>query len=253
MAYRFTNTDKWNDAWFSNLKPMEKLLFMYLCDNCDIAGFIEVNFKNWGSFIGTDKRTIEGALKGLQRGLLYSLEKDCIFIRNYLKHQKNLPLNPDKNPSHRGVIKRIELYSLKFDIQDITIFIEGASKGLGSPTGNGNGNGNTLKEAKKNFIYSDFYDKEIEKSGQNENYIKVVKALYGENNLSVPLDSVLKMPIQLNYEQFKKILWIKDNYKISIIEILEQMENWKGLKDRKTVYQTFLTFAKRIKPEIKWK
>ena len=43
MAYRFTDTNKWHDAWFSSLKPLEKLLFNYLCDNCDIAGFIEIN------------------------------------------------------------------------------------------------------------------------------------------------------------------------------------------------------------------
>ena len=60
MAYRYTNTDKWGDAWYSNLKPSEKLLFNYLCDNCDIAGFIEMNIKRWASDIGYDKSVIEG-------------------------------------------------------------------------------------------------------------------------------------------------------------------------------------------------
>ena len=35
-------SDKW-DNW--NLKQIEMLLFMYLCDNCDIAGFAEINTK----------------------------------------------------------------------------------------------------------------------------------------------------------------------------------------------------------------
>jgi hypothetical protein len=43
MSYRFTNTDKWRDSWFSELTPYEKLLFIYFCDNCDIAGFCEIN------------------------------------------------------------------------------------------------------------------------------------------------------------------------------------------------------------------
>ena len=55
MAYRYTNTDKWSDCWFSKLKPIEKLLFNYLTDNCDIAGFIELNQKRWASDIVTDK------------------------------------------------------------------------------------------------------------------------------------------------------------------------------------------------------
>ena len=254
MAYRFTNTDKWNDCWFSSLKPVEKLLFNYLCDNCDIAGFIELNLKNWSSFIGTDKRTIEGALKGLQRGLLYSTEKDCIFIRNYLKHQKNLPLDPEKNPSHRGIIKRFNLYSQKFDIQDYTEFIKGASKGLSSPIGNGNGNGNTFIEPKKKFIYSEFYDSEIQKSGQNEDFIKIVKALHGENNLNIPLTVLLKMNTQLSFDQFQKLCYVKEKYKISIIQIFEKMQDWGNPKKRTTIYGSFQTFAKNQCPQItEWK
>lgn len=141
MPYRYTNTDKWNDAWYLNLKPNEKLLFNYLCDNCDIAGFAEINLRMWASQIGTNSKVIEGALKGLQRGLIYSESKDCIYLRTFLKHQKNLPLNPEKNMAHRGILKRFELYSFKFSISDVNEFIEGACKGLQSPYGNGIGNG----------------------------------------------------------------------------------------------------------------
>ncbi len=114
---------------------------------------------------------------------------------------------------------------------------------------------NTLKEEEeekeiKEIIYNSFYDSEIEKSKSDSNYIRVVKILFGENNLGIPLESVLKMPIQLSYGQFKKIWYLKEKYKISITEILESMENWNDLKKRKTVYSTFLTFAKKRNPEI---
>lgn len=142
MAYRYTNTEKWQDAWFSSLDQMQMLLFIYLCDNCDIAGFIELNYKRWANDLSSSVKTIEGACKGLARGLIYSNTNDCIFIRNFIKHQKNLPLNPN-NKAHQGIIKRFDLYSKKFNIQDIKEFIqrgfEGATKGLQSPTGNGNG------------------------------------------------------------------------------------------------------------------
>ena len=145
MAYRFTNTDKWCDAWYSELKPMQKLLFNYLCDNCDIAGFIEVNYRRWASDIGTDIKTIEGALKGLQRGFKTSLTGDCIFIRNYIKHQKNWPLDPDRNPAHRGICKRFDLYSSKFNYETIDAFFEAPLEGLGRGLGNSNGNGSEKK------------------------------------------------------------------------------------------------------------
>ncbi len=144
MAYRFTNTEKWDDHWFSSLKQIEMLLFMYLCDNCDIAGFAEVNLKRWAVDLNSTPDTIEAALKGLDRGIVFSKDHDAIFLRNFLKHQKNLPLNKN-NKAHVGIMRRFELYRQKFNIEDINLFIESPivapSKGLGRGTGNGNGIG----------------------------------------------------------------------------------------------------------------
>jgi hypothetical protein len=173
LAYRYTNTDKWGDAWFSSLKPMEKLLFTYLCDNCDIAGFIELNTEVWASFIKTDKRAIEGALKGLARGLIYSKSGDCIYLRTFLKHQKNLPLNPERNQAHKGIMKRFDLYKYKFEIITVFEFIEGACKGLGSPYGNGNGNGigNGIKGGE---------------GGKVATYKILFEKIVSENNIELP-------------------------------------------------------------------
>jgi hypothetical protein len=141
MAYRYTNTDKWSDAWFSELTPYEKLVFIYLCDNCDMAGFIEYTPKKWAFDIGFDVDDVLGALEGLSRGLIYSESKDCIFLRNFLKHQKNLPLN-EKNNAHLGIIKRFNEYKNKFKIENIESFINQEVKPLLRGYGNGNGNGN---------------------------------------------------------------------------------------------------------------
>ena len=106
------------------------------------------------------------------------------------------------------------------------------------------------KVNKVNNIYGEFYNTEIEKSGQNENYIKVIKGLYGENNLCIPLGAVLKMEHQLSFEQFKKLWYLKEKYNFSIVQILEKMEDWGNPKKRKTVYGTFLTFAKNENKDI---
>jgi hypothetical protein len=145
MAYRFTDTEKWRDLWYSKLTQLQKLLFIYLCDNCDIAGFIDVNYRLWAFDIGSSEETIKGALVGLDRGLVVSNCGETLYIRNFLKHQKNYPLN-EKNAAHRGIIKCFNSKGYKFDIQDINEFIEGASKGLTSPIGNSNGIGKSKKE-----------------------------------------------------------------------------------------------------------
>jgi hypothetical protein len=173
MSYRFTNTDKWGDSWFSNLSQIEMLLFLYLCDNCDIAGFIEINFKRWASDLGSSKETIEGASKGLTRGLIYSKTNDCIFLKNFLKHQNNLPLN-ENNKAHLGIIKRFNLYLEKFDIQDINEFIKGASKGLASPTGNGICIGNGIGKEEKEIVKNWKNDFEIYKSELRNNYLLLI-------------------------------------------------------------------------------
>lgn len=101
-----------------------------------------------------------------------------------------------------------------------------------------------------NIIYNIFYDSEIDKSEGNQNYLKFIKILFGENNLGIPLTSVLKMDQQVTYEQFKKLWYLREKYKFSITDVLEKMENWKKLTGNKTVYKTFLTFIKRENPAI---
>jgi hypothetical protein len=144
MAYRYTNTDKWRDGWYSSLDTIQKLLFNYLCDNCDVAGFIEITPRIWAAEIGCTENQVLGALKGLGRGLMFSKDNDCLYIRNFLKHQKNLPLNENNN-AHLGIIRRFENYSYKFNIENIDEFLlrcnEGACEGLSSPIGNGKGKG----------------------------------------------------------------------------------------------------------------
>ena len=146
MAYRFTDTNKWNDAWFLELKPSEKLLFNYLCDNCDVAGFIEITPRKWAFDIGETQANILGALEWLGRGLIYSKSNDCIYVKNFLKHQKNLPLN-EKNNAHVGILKCFDKYKNKFEIDNIQDFINQEVKPLARGYGNGKGNGKgSIKE-----------------------------------------------------------------------------------------------------------
>ena len=46
MAYRLTTTDKWDDKWFRSLNPLKKIMFIFLCDKCDLAGFYEIDLED---------------------------------------------------------------------------------------------------------------------------------------------------------------------------------------------------------------
>jgi hypothetical protein len=221
MSYRFTNTDKWDDAWFTSLTQIQMLLFMYLCDNCDIAGFIEVNYKRWATDLNSSPDTILGASEGLGRGLIFAQDKECIFIRNFLRHQKNLPLNENNN-AHRGILARFEKYKEKFGYQDYNELINaknlGAREGLASPTGKGKGNGNGFGNGNE------------EKSAE---IILTDSAFDGFKDwVKRNTPNVAKMKEPFTLEQFYAI---RENYTGSeVYVVLLKMHNWAPLLKKNT-------------------
>jgi len=74
MTKRFTETAKWTDRWFRSLRPEFKLAWLYVLDNCDGAGVIEVdevlaNFQvgeeiEWDQFFETACDRIEALPNG---------------------------------------------------------------------------------------------------------------------------------------------------------------------------------------------
>lgn len=133
---RFTDEKKWADKWFRSLKPAEKIVWIYLCDNCDIAGFYEMDHESIAFHTGLNMEEVQGATKGLTRGYIGAENNnDDIWIKNFLKHQNNHILNPSNN-CHKGIIKRIQMNLSNFpDIPNIL----GAQEGLFSPTSKSKG------------------------------------------------------------------------------------------------------------------
>jgi len=98
----------------------------------------------------------------------------------------------------------------------------------------------------KEYIYNNFYDSEIEKSKNDENYINFVKVIFGLNSLSKKLERVLAMQEQVTFEQFKAIYNYKIHHNISIGDYLVKMENYKDLTKKNTVVQaTLLNWIRR--------
>lgn len=47
---RFTETEKWSDPWFAVLESIPQLVWLFLCDQCDEAGFWTVNLRDLQHF-----------------------------------------------------------------------------------------------------------------------------------------------------------------------------------------------------------
>lgn len=131
MSSRYTETEKWSDPWFQNLPHGSKLLFLYLCDQCNIAGFYEVNKRELCFHLGIEEKQYEGAIKALGRGVK---EADgWLWLKNFLKHQRNNDLNPE-NAAHRGILRLLREQLQRFKgIKEFDDMV-GATKGLASPT-----------------------------------------------------------------------------------------------------------------------
>jgi len=134
---RFTETLKWDDPWFRELHGSHKLVFLYILDRCNNAGFWEVDLSALAFHTKLESKHFEGAFKALERGLQGA--SGWVWVRNFLRHQKNDDLNP-ANPAHRQIIALLREQSERFPDSQ-SLFSKGASKGLPSPIGKGKGKG----------------------------------------------------------------------------------------------------------------
>lgn len=106
---RFTETTKWIDPWFRKLSPPTKLLWLYLCDNCDTAGIIELDIDAASFCIGS--QVGDSNLKEI--GDRLDRKEGKLLIRKYVMFQHGR-LTPDCN-AHKPGIASVERYNLVMD------------------------------------------------------------------------------------------------------------------------------------------
>lgn len=111
MAKRMSETDKWHDSWFVELSPKGKILFLFLCDMCDIAGFYERSDRMMKFYLGMDNDDLNIATEEIAKSVAF--KGGVYFVKNFIEHQKNFPLNPDNN-CHRAIITKLKSRSPEF-------------------------------------------------------------------------------------------------------------------------------------------
>ena len=111
MAKRFTDSDKWKDAWFSELEQEDKLLWLYLLDECNHAGIWKVNMRFLNFSIGSTY-SLDRVMEVLgSRAFLIS--EEYILIEKWVHFQYPNGLNEGSKPQ-KAVIDML----LKFNVLD---------------------------------------------------------------------------------------------------------------------------------------
>lgn len=111
---RFTDVDKWRDPWFMELPIEMKLLWLFLCDNCDNAGVWTANKRLAEIQIGAGVdwslavNLFEGRVNLLENGQKWHLRKFVAF-------QYPNGLNP-KSPPQAAVIGQLRAHGLPADV-----------------------------------------------------------------------------------------------------------------------------------------
>lgn len=136
MAKRFSSTEKWDDNWFCKLEPLEKLLFLFIIDKCDNAGFFELNPRLHSFTIGITSNEYSELFEKIEKSFLWSISREKIWVKNFLKHQKNLPLKSENN-AHKQIIFLLQANFEKFEKLPDELEKLGADMGLFSPLGKG--------------------------------------------------------------------------------------------------------------------
>jgi len=100
-------------------------------DNCNNAGFWEED-KDYAIYCtGMNDAQYSGALEGLKRGLIGA--DGWLWVRKFLKHQRNIELNPNNN-AHTQIIRLLREQKNRFSkVEGFSEFIA-PYEGLLSPT-----------------------------------------------------------------------------------------------------------------------
>ena len=86
---RSVSTDFWSDPFIEDLKPDEKLVFIYLITNSktNMLGIYESSISKMSFETGVEKKRLETILKGFEGLGKVKYQNNYVILTNYLKHQ----------------------------------------------------------------------------------------------------------------------------------------------------------------------
>ena len=172
---RFTNTAKWDDAWFRKLSPAAKLLWQWLCDKCDAAGVIEPDLELASFQIGMP---VDESTLGEIGNRLATIASGKLHLVKFIEFQVGTPSRDCK--AHRPIFASIEKHLKPASTQRV-------SEGYQYPL-------DTLKEK----------EKEMEKETEKDTVKETEPAKRQRAGELLPMDA-LKVKINSLRPEWKKM------------------------------------------------
>ena len=122
MAKRFRDTSIWDEDWFLELTKEHKLLWTYICDNCDHAGIWKPNFKKFSLLIECTIN-VKDFLKAIneEKERIIVLKNSRWLLTGFISFQYGDKLNCN-NKFHRSiynllVLNEVNLTSLRPQVE----------------------------------------------------------------------------------------------------------------------------------------
>lgn len=148
---RFTDSEQFQDKWFRSLSPDAKLLWFYICHECDNSGVWERDDGLFAFLTGVTSK-VEDLLEQLGTRI-ETLSASKILVPKYVVFQNRTALSRDC-PPHRHTLRLLEKHGLQQDTNGLIVQLKGLpkvngsvlkgetqSKGLPNPLGKGRGKG----------------------------------------------------------------------------------------------------------------
>lgn len=108
MRYIYTATNKWGDNWFLDLSNDAKILFYYISEKCDNAGFLEIHKPTMLVQTKMNEIRLRECFMELKKAYIMSADRHTIFLKNYIKYQRKLPLKEHLS-NHKQIINILKL------------------------------------------------------------------------------------------------------------------------------------------------
>lgn len=112
MSSFYLHDTIWNQLWFRKLLPKQKLLLIYLWNNCSRWGVIDCDLEMISVHIG--EKLASSDLDSLKKHIVF-VDADKLYMKKFICTQQGIQsfnqLNPSNN-AHITIIKNIEIMQL---------------------------------------------------------------------------------------------------------------------------------------------
>lgn len=204
MSKRFIDTELWQKSWFQELSSENKLLTLYIFQNCDSAGVWDINYRMAQFIIGEPVNEQNIKTINEHNYMFEKFDNNKIFVVDFIKFQYG-SLSENCKP-HKPIIEKLKKYGLYERV------LKGYSKGI-----------ETLEEKEK----EKYKEKEI-----NDPYINPIV-----NTFKSEYSKLFNCRVFLTTQECNKLCELSsdiEDFKETIPVVLSKMkdidfgfENWK--------------------------